>query len=346
MFTQIKNKIDRQLIAFVKDIDKNYSLSKFSPLLLKSIKDFVLRDGKRVRPILFVIGYLGFAKKPAPKLYTSALSIELLHDFMLVHDDIIDKSDTRRNKPSMHKMLNNYLKGFKKVKFNGQDLSIVVGDVMYALAIRAFLSIKVDMRRKEEGLKKLIEAALYTGSGEFLELVYSLKDIGKITKEDIYKVYDYKTACYTFACPLSTGAILAGVNKRQAELLFKYGLYLGRAFQIKDDILGMFSEEAKTGKSALTDLKEAKKTVLIWHAYNNSNRENKIKIKQILAKENAAIKDLLVMRKAIMEAKSLDYAKKEVAGLLRKSQDVLSLSRIKPRYKNILHHYAEQILTL
>jgi geranylgeranyl diphosphate synthase type I len=299
-----------------------------------------------VRPILFVVGYLGFAKKPAPRLYTSALSIELLHDFMLVHDDIIDKSDTRRNKPSMHKMLNDHLKDFKNIKFSGQDLSIVVGDIMYAMAIRAFLSIREDMQRKEEGLKRLIEAAIYTGSGEFLELIYSLNDIAKITKEDIYKVYDYKTAYYTFASPLATGAILAAANPKQVNILFDYGLYLGRAFQINDDILGMFSEEEKIGKSALTDLKEAKKTVLIWHAYNNSRAENKAKIKQILSKENATVKDLLVMRQVIIEAKSLDYAKKEVATLLKKSQDILYSSSIKPRYKKILHNYAQQILAL
>lgn len=346
MFAKIKSKIDRELLKFVRDIDSSYSLSRISPLIFKSIKDFMLRDGKRVRPILFVIGYLGFARKAAPGLYTSALSIELLHDFMLVHDDIIDKSDTRRNRPSMHRMLDNYLKEFKDIKFNGQDLTIVVGDIMYAMAIRAFLSIKENMERKERALKKFIEAAIYTGSGEFLELMYSINDIAKISRESIYKVYDFKTAYYTFACPLSTGAILAGANQKQVNILSNYGLHLGRAFQIKDDILGMFSEENKIGKSSLTDLKEAKKTLLIWHAYNNASKENKSIIRRILSKENVTSDDLLVMRKAILESGSLSYAKEQVAGLLKKSQGLLFSSRIKPRYKKILHNYAQQILTL
>jgi len=346
MFAQIKNKIERELVAFVGEIDRAYSLSRLSPLLFKSIKDFVLRDGKRVRPILFVIGYLGFAKRTAPGLYTSALSIELLHDFMLVHDDIIDKSDMRRGKPSMHAMLDGHLKKLKNCKFNGQDLSIVVGDVMYAMAIRAFLSVRENMERKEAALKRFIEAAIYTGSGEFLELLYGTNDIGRIAREDIYKVYDYKTAYYTFACPLATGAILAGAPPKQVKVLSDYGMYVGRAFQIADDILGMFSGERKIGKSALTDLKEAKKTVLIWYAYRNAVRENKSMINRILSKKDANKNDLLVMRRIIRESGALDYARNEVRRLLKRSQEMMSSSGMKPQYKTFLKGYARRILTM
>src|SRR4030042_1567895 len=106
MIKGIKNRIEKNLKSYIGDLDKLYSLSRISPLLAKNIKEFVLREGKRVRPILFIIGYLAYAKKQAPFLYRSAVSIELLHDFMLIHDDIIDKSDTRRGKPSLHKKLN------------------------------------------------------------------------------------------------------------------------------------------------------------------------------------------------------------------------------------------------
>lgn len=344
IFAQIKTKIDAELIRFIRDIDASYSLSKISPLIFKSIKDFVLRDGKRIRPTLFVIGYLGFAKRRAPNLYTSALSIELLHDFMLVHDDIIDKSDTRRGKPAMHRMLDSYIKGFRKIKFTGEDLAIVLGDIMYALAIRAFLSINENMERKERALNKFIEAAIYTGSGEFLELMYSLNDIAKITKDQIYKVYDYKTAYYTFSSPLCTGAMLAGASQKEVDLLSAYGLHLGRAFQIKDDMLGMFSDEKKIGKSALTDLQEAKKTILIWHAYNHAGRKNKLVIRHILLKRSVTADDLSLMRKAILESHSLDYARKEITRLLKKSRDIIFSSGIKPQYKFPLHNYVQGIL--
>ncbi|MCU0651842.1 MAG: polyprenyl synthetase family protein [Candidatus Omnitrophica bacterium] len=343
---KIKKKIEQELKKFVIELDKQYSLNKLSPLLFNSIKEFILRDGKRVRPTLLVIGYLGFSKKIASGLYTSALSIELLHDFMLVHDDIIDKSDTRRNKPSMHKRLNDYLSHYKGNKFSGEDLAIVAGDVMYAMGLNAFLSINENKERKEQALKQLIEAALYTGGGEFIELIYGLKNIEKITRDDIYKIYDYKTATYTFAAPLAIGAILGGATKAQSEKLFQYGIQLGRAFQIKDDVLGMFADEKKIGKSTLTDLQEAKKTILIWYAYNHSDKKNKTAIKNILSKEKTHLSDLKKMRTIIIQSKALDYAKKEVADALKSSQIIIASSKIKPQYKTFLNMYSQDLLTL
>jgi geranylgeranyl diphosphate synthase type I len=346
MFLEIKNKVEQELRKYLKEIDKLYSLSAISPLIAKNVKDFALRQGKRIRPIIFVIGYLGFAKKIAPGLYRSAISLELLHDFMLVHDDIIDKSDTRRGKPSMHAMLQKYLVRHEKIKFNSKDLAIAVGDVMYALSIHSFLSVQEDMQRKELALKKLIEAAIYTGGGEFLELLSGIQSIDEISRQDIYKIYDYKTATYTFASPLASGAMLAGAKKKETKKLFKYGMYVGRAFQIKDDILGMFGKESEIGKSNLTDIREAKKTILIWYAYNNSDKRNKNRIKNILSKRNANKSDLLEMRRLITESGALDYAKGQIRECLNKASAINNSSKMYPQYKKLLEFYSQDLLKL
>lgn len=345
MQNKIKNTIEKKLTSYVRDLNKSYSLKKISPLLFKSVKDFILRQGKRLRPTLLIIGYLGFAKRPAPNLYKTALSIELLHDFMLVHDDIIDKSKIRRGKPSLHRILDKHLQGVKDIKFNGQDLAIVAGDVMYAMAIDTFLSIKVDMQRKENALKKFIQAAIYTGMGEFIEILSGIKNIGKIEKQDIYRIYDYKTAYYTFACPLASGAILAGASPRQVDRLYQYGTYLGRAFQIKDDILGMFDEAKKTGKSALTDLQEAKKTLLIWHAYHNCSRKDQLTIERLFAKAQVNKGDLLRIRKIALNSGALDYARKEITRLFRKAERIVKSSRMHRNYKELINHYSRKLLT-
>lgn len=346
MVNKIKNRIDRELGSFIAGLNKRYRLSAISPVLFRSIKEFVSRKGKRVRPVLFTVGYLGFAKKAAPGLYRSALSIELMHDFMLVHDDIIDKSATRRGRPSMHALLNRLLAERKDIKFSGQDLAIVVGDVIYAMSMEAFLSIKEKLPRKEKAFKKLIEAAVYTGSGEFIELLLGLKGIGRITENDIYKIYDYKTANYTFASPLAIGAILGGAAGPEVEKLFKYGTYLGRAFQVKDDILGLFSEEKETGKSNLTDLQEAKLTLLIWHAFRHSRPKARQVMKHILRKKNVALSDLLKMRDIVTGSGALDYAKKEVKRCTEEAKKILMSSRMKNTYKANLIRYAEEILKL
>lgn len=313
--------------------------------MFKNIKEFISRSGKRIRPLLFIVGYMGFAKKAKPGLFRTALSLELLHDFMLVHDDIIDKSSTRRGRPSMHAMLNTYLCGRKKIKFNGEDLTIVIGDVLYALALHSFLAVKEDMHRKEKAMKRLIEAALYTGSGEFIELLYGMKDMDKISKDAIYKIYDLKTANYTFASPLIIGAILAGAPARETNRLFKYGIYLGRAFQIKDDILGLFSEEARIGKSVLTDLQEAKKTVLIWYAYRHSPKKDRQAIKRILTKEKVTKMDLLRMRNIMVVSGALEYARGEIRSLREKAWRINRALKMRKDYKEALSGYAEKILS-
>jgi geranylgeranyl diphosphate synthase, type I len=347
MFEEIKNKVEKSLRAHASSLGKIHRLDRISPVIAALIKNYVLRPGKRVRPVLFVAGYLGFARKERPGLYTSCLSIELLHDFMLIHDDIIDKSDTRRGKPSMHRMLAQRIAASRQnVKFNGQDLSIVIGDILYAMAIDAFLAIKEEPARKEKGLQRFIEAAMYTGSGEFIELMYGLSGIDTMRKQDIYKIYDYKTACYTFACPLSIGAILGGASDTDVQRLFDYGIYLGRAFQIKDDILGMFGKEQEIGKSTLTDLQEAKKTLLVFYAYRDSSNRDRAQIKRILTKENVDRADLEEMRAIINRSGSLAKASQEVADYAKKSSLLLEHCAVKPAVKHGLAAYSRQLLKL
>lgn len=344
MFLKIKNRLEKELRRYLADLDTRYKLRNISPLLSLSIKDFIARDGKRIRPALFVIGYLGFAKKEPPGLYRSALASEIFHDFMLIHDDIIDKSPTRRGKPSMHTLLGANLRKLRNIKFNGQDLAIVAGDILYAMAIDCFLDIKEDLKRKERALRRLIQAGIQTGSGEFIELLCGARGIKDIGLEDIYKIYDLKTAYYTFSAPLSMGAILSGATQQQIQALHDYGIYVGRAFQIKDDILGLFADEKEIGKSNITDLQEAKKTPLIWFAYNHSNAKNKALIKGIFTKSRVHKKDLLLMRSIVLTCGARAYAEGEIFRFIAKANALLSGCKMRPAYKNALLEYSKKLL--
>jgi len=343
MLLQIRNRLEKELKAFARDLDKNYHLKELSPLISRNIKEFILREGKRIRPMLFCIGYLGFAQKAPPGLFRCAISLELLHDFMLIHDDIIDKSDMRRGKPSMHIVLQRQLPN-KGLKFDGKDLAIVIGDVIYALALDYFLSIKADAARKELGLKKLISAALYTGSGEFIELILGARPIEQVSKKDIYKIYTLKTANYTFCTPLTMGAVLAGANQIQLKNLFEYGRHLGIAFQIKDDLIGIFGKSSDTGKSNLTDIKEAKKTLLIWHAYRNSSIQDQKTIKNILARNQVEEKELQKIQEIILKTKSVDFANREINRLTKKADELLKNSGINIKYQKALKELTAKIL--
>ncbi|MDD4938754.1 MAG: polyprenyl synthetase family protein [Candidatus Omnitrophica bacterium] len=346
MFTKIKNRIELELAGYIRGVDKTFAISRGSPVLFNALKDFISREGKRIRPFLFIISYLGFTKRSAPGIYTSAVALELLHDFMLIHDDIIDKSLTRRGAPSMHAMLNSHLRDYKDIKFSGEDLGIVAGDMLYAMALRAFLSVKEDVSRKESALKKLMESAVFTGSGEFIELLYGAKDINEVTKKDVFRIYDLKTANYSFATPLCMGAILGGASRRQADMLFQAGIYLGRAFQIRDDCLGLFGDEGKMGKPSLTDLQEAKKTILIWYAYNRSGKKDRSAVEMILSKKSVGRDDLYEMRRILSRSKTLEFAARQIGALLKNGRSLIASSKMLPRCKSSLMDYAGRILAL
>ena len=344
MLLKIKNRIEKELRDYARSVNKTYSLNKLSPELSRNIKEFICRKGKRIRPLLFCIGYLGFSKKAPAGLYRGALSLELLHDFLLVHDDIIDKSCMRRGAPSMHTLLEHDFCQNKKTKFTGQDLAIVTGDIIYAMALDTFLSIKENRLRKENALRKFISTSLHTAGGEFIELILGNKPIEKVKLEDIYKIYDYKTANYTFASPLAIGATLSGAKTGQVKKIYSYGMLLGRAFQIKDDIIGTFGKEKETGKSNITDIAEAKRTLLICYAFSHANKKDRLTISKIFNGNRVRKTDLVEIRRIITESGALSFAQKQIKYLYSKAIGQISSLKMKKNYLQALGNLSQEII--
>jgi geranylgeranyl diphosphate synthase type I len=190
----------------------------------------------------------------------------------------------------------------------------------------------------------LIETATFTGYGQFNEVFAGIKDIEHITKKDIFKIYDFKTAYYTFSGPLAIGATLAGAPSKEVNLLYDLGVSLGRAFQIKDDILGLFGEKRIIGKSIMTDLQESKRTLLLWHLYRHSNTDDKNLIRDILNKRKVTKNDLILIREMIKKSDSLNYTKKQIIKLVKNAQNKLKFSRIKKQQKEIINKLAEKTI--
>ncbi|MDO8580961.1 MAG: polyprenyl synthetase family protein, partial [Candidatus Omnitrophota bacterium] len=141
MLEKLRKQVDKNLAAFMDRIKTDYKLHLVNPILYESIREFSLRKGKRIRPLLLILSYKGYCppeKKIAPSLYYASTCIELLHNFMLIHDDIIDRSHLRRGKPTLHILLGKIVKTKEQEKL-GYDLGIIAGDIVYALAIDAFL---------------------------------------------------------------------------------------------------------------------------------------------------------------------------------------------------------------
>ncbi|NLD99336.1 MAG: hypothetical protein GX640_05630 [Fibrobacter sp.] len=150
---------------------------------------------------------------------------------------------------------------------DARNLALVYSDILYSAAVEAFLEIDTEPQKKINALKTIINAAISTGSGQFLELIYSSGSLQNLGLQDIYTIYDLKTARYTFCGPLVAGAQLAGAAEPVLSALYQAGLYLGRAYQIVDDLMECFST---AGSSQIpSDIAEHRKTILMWHLYHH-----------------------------------------------------------------------------
>jgi len=294
MIERIRKNIDKSLVSFLDTVKKDYKLHLVSPLLFKSIREFTLREGKRIRPLLLILTYKAYvplSKKISRKLYNASTCMEFLHNFMLIHDDIIDRSNLRRGKLTMHKILAHTVKNQNPDRL-GIDLGIIAGDIVYALAIDAFLSIDAPAQRKEQALKYFIQTAAFTAMGEFIDTVSGVKPVTDVDEKEVFLNYTLKTARYTFDCPMVTGAILAGAKPPEIKKISRFGILIGQAFQIQDDIIGIFETEANIGKSILSDLEEGKKTILVVHAFRTLGSHARAEFLKIFAKKTKTLKDL------------------------------------------------------
>ncbi len=325
MIEQIKKQINLSLESFLEKIRHEYKFHLVNPILFKSIEDFTLREGKRIRPLLLILSYKGYCpkgKQLSTSFYNAATCIEFLHNFMLIHDDIIDRSNLRRGKPTLHRLLEKAAKTKEQEKL-GYDLSIIAGDIVYALAIDAFLSIQEAPGRKEQALKYFIQTAAFTAMGEFIDILHGVEKIHKIKEKDVFLNYTLKTARYTFECPLVIGAILAGAQKKDIQNLSQLGILIGQAFQIQDDILGIFDSEKNIGKSILSDIAESKKTILVCHAYHKLPSRKRKNFMRYFTKPKKSYADLVAIRKIFLESESLHYSLAAIKSRLDKSQEIL-----------------------
>jgi geranylgeranyl diphosphate synthase type I len=338
MIEQIRKNIDKSLISFLDTVKKNYKLHLVSPLLFESIREFTLRDGKRIRPLLLILTYKAYApasKKISRKLYNASTCMEFLHNFMLIHDDIIDRSNLRRGNPTMHKVLAHTVKTQNPDKL-GIDLGIIAGDIVYALAIDAFLSIDAPSRRKELALKYFIQTAAFTAMGEFIDTVSGVKPIEDVDEEEVFLNYTLKTARYTFDCPMVTGAILAGAGPKEIKKISRFGILIGQAFQIQDDIIGIFETEANIGKSILSDLAEDKKTILVTHAFSHLRGQPRAEFLRIFAKKTKTLKDLESIKKIFVQTNSLNYAFEAIHIRVAEAQKILRGLKMNEEYRALI----------
>lgn len=191
-------------------------------------------------------------------------------------------------------------------------------------------------------LKRLDDLILKTIYGELLDVDYDFRK--SLSWEDILRVRLYKTAYYTFVMPLTVGGTFSGLGSKEIKATEAYGASVGIAFQISDDILGIFGEEAVTGKSSTSDIKDGKKTFLYVKALELAKRDEKEFLKAHYGKRDIGKKEIEKVKSIFVSSGSLDYSKALASRLTRKAKGEIKKMTKFPKYQKILSELADYVV--
>ncbi|MFT8395517.1 polyprenyl synthetase family protein [Propionibacterium sp.] len=250
---------------------KQAQLTEVSPLLtpLCEVAREFTATGKRLRPAFGYWGFTAVADQPGDPgvLLTALAGFELLHASALVHDDVIDDSDLRRGQPAVHRRLAQWHRahhGSGDADAFGRAGAILLGDLMMAWSVEITEGSGLEPELLARGRSVLDAVRTEVNAGQFLDMSAEAELTAQQDPIAVAeKVVEYKTARYTVIRPLQYGAALAGADPALLSTLAAIGSPLGRAFQLRDDLLGVFGDEQLTGKPAGDDLRENKRTVLV-----------------------------------------------------------------------------------
>ncbi|MCK5413232.1 MAG: polyprenyl synthetase family protein [Candidatus Pacebacteria bacterium] len=347
-YLSLKQRVDNELREFFKykynQLENNIELVEFTEII-GDLENFVMSSGKRIRPILFYFGYIlagGENKKEALK---TSISVELMHSYFLIHDDIMDRDDFRHGNLSMHcrykKRVEKYLKDVDGQHF-GISMAILAGDLMSSLSYEVLNDSNFEEGVKKEALKKFNNIVGNTIFGQVMDL--NLDQNKNLDSEMIFKMQKYKTAKYTIEGPLHLGAILAGANGEFLKLLSNFAIPVGIAFQIQDDIIGVFGNEKKIGKPIGSDIQEGKRTFLITEAEKGADEDQKKILSSALGNKNLTQNELEKVRKVIKDAGALQNSENKAEELIKEAKNNIQCFSIDGKYKKVLNDFTDFII--
>jgi geranylgeranyl diphosphate synthase, type I len=261
----LRARVDKALAAFL--AHQRARLLDIDGALLdvtEALEAFVLRGGKRLRPAFGYWGYRAAGGVDSDAVVTGLSALELVQASALIHDDLIDRSDTRRGEPSVHRR---FAARHRTAGWNGDpddfgaSAAILLGDLCLAWSDEMLHGAGLDPEVLTRARRAFDEMRTEVMAGQYLDVL--AQNDGDTSVDRAAKIAIYKSAKYTIERPLLLGAALAGAPAGVLAAYSGYGLPLGEAFQLRDDVLGVFGDPAQTGKPAGDDLREGKRTFLI-----------------------------------------------------------------------------------
>lgn len=253
----MKQQTGEQLLQQIHEYIGNLSYMR-EPMGLYDPIEYVLGlGGKRLRPVLMLLAY-NLYKEDVTRIFSQAAGIETYHDFTLLHDDLMDKADMRRNKPTVHKKWD-------------ENTAILSGDAMLILAYQ-FMMKKCPLECVERVMEVFGRTALEVCEGQQWDMEFEHRL--DVTVDEYIEMIRLKTSVL-LAAALKIGAILGGAPEKDAQLLYDFGIKMGLAFQLQDDYLDVYGDPAVFGKKIGGDILCNKKTFMLITALSLAEGEDK-----------------------------------------------------------------------
>jgi len=283
------------------------SIPKFLPItppdeLYKAMRHLLDAGGKRLRPSALLLAAEAVGGKPEDVL-PAAVAVELVHNFTLIHDDIMDEADLRRGLTTVHKKW-------------GVPRAIIAGDALYSKAFEILSCTKSEPQRLVESLELLSKTCTDICEGQWMDMNFQTRK--DVTEEEYMRMVEKKTAVL-FATALKLGASLSGANRDHSRALWDFGRLTGVGFQIYDDVIDLITPEEILGKAQGGDIVEGKRTLIVIHALSKG-----VSI-DALGKCNATRSEISAALTTLKESGSIDYAMNKALGFVDEGKAALSV---------------------
>ena len=270
---------------------KSYIGNEEPSNLMEATRQYPYRGGKRMRPAM-AVACCGAVGGDRPKAFPLAVAVEYIHNFTLVHDDLMDGDESRRGMTTIH------------VKY-GMPTAVLAGDALFAKAYQIICDLDIPAERMRSALRYVSKAVWDLARGQQMDV----NNEGQIVSEDVYlETIKLKTSVL-FAAAATGGAVVGGADEKTAEAIHDYAIETGLGFQIFDDYLGIMGDPAKTGKSNCNDIRKGKCTVMVTHTIATLKDEAKLaEFRSILGKADATEEECARAKQIMIDAGSIDYA--------------------------------------
>lgn len=338
--TQIDTELARYSAQRMRDAER---IGPSYVRLRESIDALVRVGGKRLRPYMVLATHQAYAPEdPSDDILPAAMAQELIHLAMLVHDDIIDRDLIRYGIPNVagyyEKYYEAHIPRLAERRHAALSAALLAGDALLADAHQIIRESKQTSERVQRAADILSQSIFDVIGGELLDT-----EVGILPKDSIdpLAVAEHKTSSYSFVGPLTTGAVLAGAPEHDISLLRQLGKHLGIGYQLKDDLLGVFGDKQKTGKSTTTDITEGKRTFMVREFERIASEEQQADFFAIFHREDAGEREIAQVRLLLIESGAEQATIDAIQHHRSQSEQIITQLNIDEPHKEALRSLVE-----